>query len=106
MDLQRLRRRGALDEQPRAPRPALQLGPKSPRSVCLRCRRELAADAAVGGLSLSLKQRARLRSTTIVEFEVRRTPDRTNTQIANAVHSSIKAVEKARERLAASGGLV
>jgi hypothetical protein len=79
--------------------------------VCLHCRRELAADAALadaalGELTPSLKERARLRSISIVEFEVRRTPGRTNAQIANAVHSSIKAVEKARERLAASEGLV
>jgi hypothetical protein len=74
--------------------------------ICLHCRRELAADAAISGLALSLQERARLRSTTIVEFEVRRTPGRTNTQIANAVHSSVTAVERARERLAASPGLV
>jgi hypothetical protein len=74
--------------------------------LCLRCRRELAADAAVSTLDLSLLERVRLRSAAIVEFEVRRNPGRTNAQIANAVHSSIKAVEKARERLAASGGLV
>jgi hypothetical protein len=57
-------------------------------------------------LGLSLKERARLRSTTIVEFEVRRTPDRTNTQIANAVHSSVVAVQKARERLDAASAPV
>jgi hypothetical protein len=74
--------------------------------VCLRCRRELAADAAVSTLDLSLLDRVRLRSAAIVEFEVRRTPGRTNARIANAVHSSVTAVEKARERLAASGGLL
>ena len=74
--------------------------------VCLHCQRELAADAALGESALSFKERARLRSSTIVEFEVRRTPGRTNTQIANAVHSSVVAVQKARERLAASGAAV
>ncbi len=70
--------------------------------VCLHCRRELAADTAVSELALSLKERARLRAATIVEFEVRRTPGRTNTQIAGAVHTSVAAVQKARERLGTS----
>jgi len=67
--------------------------------VCLHCRRELAGDAAVSGSDLSLKERARLRSSTIVEFEVRRTPDRSNTQIASAAHTNVGAVLKARKRL-------
>jgi hypothetical protein len=71
--------------------------------VCLHCRREMAADAAVGESAPSFKERAQLRSSSIVEFEVRRTPGRTNNQIANAVHTSVVAVQKARERLAASG---
>lgn len=71
--------------------------------VCLHCRRELAADAAVSTLDLSLKERARLRSSTIIEFEVRRAPDRSNSQIASAVHTSVVAVQKARERLGVSG---
>jgi hypothetical protein len=71
--------------------------------VCLHCRRELAADAAVSTLDLSLKERARLRSSTIIEFEVRRAPDRSNSQIASAVHTSVVAVQKARERLAVAG---
>jgi hypothetical protein len=70
--------------------------------VCLHCRRELAADAAVSRLGLSLKDRARIRSSTIVEFEVMRAPDRSNSQIANAVHTSVMAVQKARERLSVS----
>jgi hypothetical protein len=69
--------------------------------VCLHCRRQQAADAAVSGSDLSLQERARLRSSTIVEFEVKRTPDRSNTQIASAVHTNVGAVLKARERLAA-----
>jgi hypothetical protein len=54
-------------------------------------------------LDLSLKERARLRSSTIIEFEVRRAPDRSNSQIASAVHTSVVAVQRARERLGASG---
>jgi len=67
--------------------------------VCLHCRRELAADAAVSTLDLSLKERARARSHSIIEFEVKRAPDRSNSQIASAVHTSVVAVQKARERL-------
>jgi hypothetical protein len=67
--------------------------------VCLHCRRELAADAAVSAADLPLQERARLRSATIVEFEVRRTPELSNTRIAGAVHTSVGAVEKARKRL-------
>lgn len=71
--------------------------------VCLHCRRELAGDAAVSSVDLSLAERARLRASTIVDFEVRRTPDRSNTRIAGAVHTSVGAVLKARRRIAASG---
>jgi hypothetical protein len=54
-------------------------------------------------LDLSLKERARLRSHTIIEFEVKRAPDRSNSQIASAVHTSVVAVQKARERLGVAG---
>jgi hypothetical protein len=69
--------------------------------VCLACRRELAADAAVSGAEaeLSVQERARLRSFALLEFEVTRDPDRSNAQIAGAVHTSVVAVQKARERL-------
>jgi hypothetical protein len=69
--------------------------------ACLHCRRELAGDAAVDASDLNLAGRARLRNSTIVEFEVRRAPDRTNSEIANAIHSSVVAVQKARDRIAA-----
>ena len=69
--------------------------------VCLHCRRELAAEAAVSRPDLSLQERARLRSSTIVEFEVMRTPDRSNSRIASAVHTNVGAVQKARKRLGA-----
>jgi hypothetical protein len=69
--------------------------------VCLHCRRQLAGDAAVSAVNLPLAERARLRNSTIVEFEVLRTPTRTNSQIANAVHSSVASVQNARKRLAA-----
>lgn len=70
--------------------------------VCLHCQRELAANAATSTLGLSLLERAQLRSSTIVDFEVRRTPNRTNSQIASAAHTNVGAVQKARKRLGAS----
>jgi hypothetical protein len=71
--------------------------------VCLACRRELAADAAVGTSSdLSVQERARLRSFALLEFEVTRDPNRSNAQIASAVHTSVVAVQKARDRLGPS----
>jgi hypothetical protein len=73
--------------------------------ACLACRRELAADAAVHGATsdLSVKERARLRSCALVEFEVTRDPDRPNAQIAAALHTSVVAVQKARDRLSLTG---
>jgi hypothetical protein len=68
--------------------------------ACLACRRELAADAAVSETpDLNVQERARLRSFALLEFEVQRDPDRSNAQIAGAVHTSVVAVQKARERL-------
>lgn len=71
--------------------------------VCLGCRRELAANAAITGTSsdLPIKERARLRSFALLEFEVSRDPNRSNAQIASAVHTSVVAVQKARDRLGA-----
>jgi hypothetical protein len=70
--------------------------------ACLACRRDLAADAAVKDLSeLSFKERAKLRSFALLEFEVKRNPDRSNAEIAGAVHTSVVAVQKARDRLGA-----
>ena len=72
--------------------------------VCLACRRELAADAAVADTAseLSVQERARLRSFALLEFEVMRDPNRSNAQIASAVHTSVVAVQKARDRLGVS----
>lgn len=71
--------------------------------ACLACRRELAADAALddNSSSLPVQERARRRSFALLEFEVTRDPDRSNAQIASAVHTSVVAVQKARERLGA-----
>jgi hypothetical protein len=71
--------------------------------VCLACRRDLAAESALGGAEsdLSVQERARVRSSALVEFEVRRDPSRSNAEIAHAVHTSVVAIQKARDRLGA-----
>jgi hypothetical protein len=68
---------------------------------CLRCRRERAADAALDSAAdeSSHEARARLRRTALLEFEVKRTPDRSNGEIARACRSSVPAVAEARRRL-------
>lgn len=71
--------------------------------ACLACRRSLAGEAAVNGTpDLSLRERTRLRASGVVEFEVNRDPTRSNAEIAHAVHTSVVAVKKARDRLGAA----
>jgi hypothetical protein len=68
---------------------------------CLRCRRDLAADAAVDSAPADspVAVRSKLRRAALIEFEVRRSPDRADRRIAEACRSSVAAVAKARERL-------
>ena len=68
---------------------------------CLLCRRGLAADAALDSAPADspVAVRAKLRRAALIEFEVRRSPDRADRRIAEACRSSAAAVAKARERL-------
>lgn len=69
---------------------------------CLACRRERAAEAKLAEVPASrAADRAKLRLTAIIEFEIERDPDRTNGEIAKAARCSPLAVVKARQRLAA-----
>ncbi len=70
-------------------------------TFCLGCRRKRAAEAAVEAAPVAADRdaRARLRRTALVDFEVRRAPDRTNGSIAKACRTSIPAVVAARRRL-------
>jgi hypothetical protein len=70
-------------------------------SFCLRCRRDRAADAALESAAADspVDVRAKLRRAALIEFEVRRVPDRADRRIAEACRSSAAAVAKARERL-------
>jgi hypothetical protein len=67
---------------------------------CLICRRERAIEAALEEAGeIGAEARAKLRTVALVEFEIRRDPDRTEGEIAKAARASIAAVRKARERL-------
>lgn len=73
---------------------------KNGQSYCLACRRELAVDDALEELGDEAPaQRAKIRSQAVVEFEIRRDPDRRDGDIARAARCSVMAVSKARKRL-------
>jgi hypothetical protein len=65
---------------------------------CLTCRRERAAEAAVEAApdDCSNDVRAKVRRSGLLEFEVRRAPDRADNAIAKACHTSASAVAAAR----------
>jgi hypothetical protein len=76
---------------------------KKGNTYCLSCRRALAteeADAAAPTGS-TLEERAKIRTTALIEFEIDRDPDRPNGEIAKVVRCSVPAVLKARKRLEA-----
>lgn len=66
---------------------------------CLTCRRERAAEAALDAApeDCSNDARAKLRRSGLLEFEVRRAPDRADNAIAKACHTSASAVARARD---------
>jgi hypothetical protein len=68
---------------------------------CLACRRQRAAEAALEAAPSGSGRdaRAKLRRSGLIEFEVRRTPDRTDGTIAKACRSSASVVAAARRRL-------
>jgi hypothetical protein len=70
-------------------------------TFCLLCRRERAAQAALAAApeDFGREDRAKLRRTALVEFEVRRRPRHGNGEIAKACRSSVAAVVAARKRL-------
>lgn len=74
-------------------------------AFCLGCRRQRVAEAAVDAAPTVTDRnaRVRLRRTALIEFEVRRTPDRTNGAIAKACRSSIRVVAATRRRLGDPG---
>ena len=68
---------------------------------CLGCRRALAAEAGLeaGPEETTNEGRAKARARALVEFEIRRDPDRANSVIARACRTSVPSVVKARRRI-------
>ncbi|HSR94216.1 MAG TPA: hypothetical protein VLK56_05070 [Solirubrobacterales bacterium] len=68
---------------------------------CLTCRRERAGEAALEAApdDCSNDVRAKVRRSGLLEFEVRRAPDRADNAIAKACHTSASAVAAARREL-------
>lgn len=72
---------------------------------CLGCRRERAADAALEETTeCDRGTRAKLRRSTLIEFEVQRVPDRSNNVIAKACRTTPAAVAAVRRRLEPAAG--
>jgi hypothetical protein len=68
---------------------------------CLVCRRAVAAEAVIDAApeESDSASRAQARRRALLEFEIRRTPDRANSKIAAACRTSVPAVAKARQRI-------
>lgn len=68
---------------------------------CLKCRRDRAADSAMAAApeDTSRDARAKLRRASLIEFEIRRTPEMANNQIARVCRSSTPAVAAVRRRI-------
>ena len=68
---------------------------------CLGCRREMAGEAAVAGLDLeaTAERRRQAAARGRIDFEMKRRPERQDNRIANACHTSLKAVQASRVRL-------
>jgi hypothetical protein len=66
---------------------------------CLTCRRERAAEAALDAAPADCGNdaRAKMRRSGLLEFEVRRAPERPDNAIAKACHTSASAVARARD---------
>jgi hypothetical protein len=71
--------------------------------VCLSCQRAAAKElAGRPSFRTSIQERLRLRSAGVIEFEIGRDPGRADREIAQALHTSVVAVQKARKRLGSS----
>lgn len=70
-------------------------------TLCLICRREHAAQEALDAApqECGLEERAKLRRSALIEFEVRRRPGHGDGEIARTCRSSVAAVAAARRRL-------
>lgn len=75
-------------------------------TFCLGCRRQRVGEAALDAAPAAADRndRVRLRRTAMIEFELLRTPEKTNGSIAKACRSSVPVVAAARRRMDAPGG--
>jgi hypothetical protein len=72
---------------------------------CLACRRAIAGEAGLEAApeETTNEGRAKARAAALVEFEIRRDPERANSVIARACRTSIPAVVRARRRIGIPG---
>lgn len=69
-------------------------------TYCLNCRRErVVASALEEATDRTLGERAKVRRSALIEFEVRRRPEESDGVIAKSCRSSVAAVAAARRRL-------
>ena len=75
-------------------------------TFCLGCRRQRIGEAALEAAPAAADRndRVRLRRTAVIEFELLRSPEKTNGSIAKTCRSSIPVVAAARRRLGAPEG--
>ncbi|HKO39481.1 MAG TPA: hypothetical protein VJU14_14040 [Solirubrobacterales bacterium] len=75
-------------------------------TFCLGCRRRRVGEAALEAAPAAADRddRMRLRRTAVIEFELLRSPEKTNGSIAKTCRSSIPVVAAARRQLDAAGG--
>jgi hypothetical protein len=68
---------------------------------CLGCRRDVAAEEVVDAIpeGSTAANRADARRRALIEFEIRRMPERANSKIAASCRTSVPAVVKARQRM-------
>jgi hypothetical protein len=72
-------------------------------TFCLLCRRNRAAEKALetAPKGAGREDLAKLRVTAMIEFEIKRDPERADGEIAKSCRTSVAAVGRARKRLAA-----
>jgi hypothetical protein len=68
---------------------------------CLACRRATAGEQGAAAVpeTTNAADRVRARAAAVVEFELRRDPERSNSVIARTCRTSVPAVAKARARI-------
>ena len=71
---------------------------------CLLCRRAAAGDRGVEASGLTGEKMVRIRVASVIEFELDRDAERSNSEIASVCHASVPTVVKVRDRLGLGPG--